>query len=88
MMRAILAFCIATLAFSPVALAQRGGPASVFAEPVSERLFSRDIEALGTLEPNEQVDLSLNASDRITALYFDDGDRVRRGCRLALSRTS
>ncbi|MEP1143627.1 MAG: efflux RND transporter periplasmic adaptor subunit [Henriciella sp.] len=61
------------------AIAQRGGPASVFAEPVSERTFSRDIEALGTLEPNEQVELSLNASDRITALYFDDGERVRQG---------
>ncbi|MHA7899995.1 MAG: efflux RND transporter periplasmic adaptor subunit [Henriciella sp.] len=61
------------------ATAQRGGPANVFAEPVQERSFSRDIEALGTLEPNEQVELSLNASDRITALYFDDGERVRRG---------
>lgn len=63
----------------PTALAQRGGPASVFADPVLQREFSRDIEALGTLEPNEQVDLSLNASDRITALYFDDGERVRQG---------
>lgn len=61
------------------AQAQRGGPASVFVEPLTERSFSRDIEALGTLQPNEQVDLTLNASDRITALYFDDGERVRRG---------
>jgi membrane fusion protein (multidrug efflux system) len=75
---AILAFSI-TLLSLPSALAQRGGPASVFADPVLERQFSRDIEALGTLEPNEQVDLSLNASDRITALYFDDGERVRAG---------
>lgn len=73
-----LAFLIALLMISP-AFAQRGGPANVFADQVIEREFSRDIEALGTLEPNEEVDLSLNASDRITALYFDDGERVRQG---------
>ena len=70
---------LAVFVFSAQAAAQRGGPASVFVEPALEREFSRDIEALGTLEPNEQVDLSLNASDRITALYFDDGERVRAG---------
>lgn len=73
-----VAIFVALLSVAP-ASAQRGGPASVFADPVIEREFSRDIEALGTLEPNEQVDLSLNASDRITALYFDDGERVRQG---------
>lgn len=73
-----LIFLIAVI--SPLMMhAQRGGPASVFVEPVSEREFSRDIEALGTLEPNEQVELTLNVSDRITALYFDDGERVRKG---------
>lgn len=59
--------------------AQRGGPASVFVEEVQERTFSRDIEALGTLQPKEQVELTLNAADRVTALYFDDGQRVRQG---------
>lgn len=79
MLRAIIAVFAIAISLAPPVAAQRGGPASVFAEPVTERLFSRDIEALGTLEPNEQVDLSLNASDRITALYFDDGERVREG---------
>lgn len=59
--------------------AQRGGPASVFVEEVGERTFSRDIEALGTLGPKEQVDLTLNVADRVTALYFEDGERVRQG---------
>lgn len=79
MLRSALIALSLALMCAPSALAQRGGPASVFADPVTERAFSRDIEALGTLEPNEQVDLSLNASDRITALYFDDGERVRQG---------
>jgi len=76
--RLICAIGIATLIAMPT-MAQRGGPASVFVDPVVEKEFSRDIEALGTLEPNEQVELSLNASDRITAIYFDDGERVREG---------
>lgn len=79
MIRQIIGLAIASLFVLMPAAAQRGGPASVFTEPVIEREFSRDIEALGTLEPIEQVDLSLNASDRITALYFDDGERVREG---------
>jgi len=79
MVRSFLSLIVLGSMLAIPAFAQRGGPASVFAEPVAERTFSRDIEALGTLEPNEQVDLSLNASDRITALYFDDGERVREG---------
>lgn len=63
------------------AAAQRGGggPASVFAETVREDTFSNRIEAIGTLEPNERVDLTLSASDRVTAIYFEDGERVRKG---------
>ncbi|MEM1106695.1 MAG: efflux RND transporter periplasmic adaptor subunit [Pseudomonadota bacterium] len=59
--------------------AQRGGPANVFVHTVEARDFAREIEALGTLEPREQVALSLNAADRVTAIYFEDGERVREG---------
>lgn len=75
----MLALAILALAPVPAASAQRGGPASVFAEDVAEREFSREIEALGTLSPREQVELTLNASDRVTAVYFEDGERVREG---------
>lgn len=76
-----LLFVVALTLFSTMspAFAQRGGPASVFVEPVEEQMFSREIEALGTLEPNEQVDLTLNVADRVTSIYFDDGQRVREG---------
>lgn len=73
---------IITVAFAVMHLpanAQRGGPASVFVEEVREQTFSREIEALGTLQPKEQVELTLNAADRVTALYFDDGQRVTEG---------
>ncbi|MEM0985451.1 MAG: efflux RND transporter periplasmic adaptor subunit [Pseudomonadota bacterium] len=67
------------LAAASPAVAQFRGPASVFAEPAREVAFSNRIEALGTLEPNERVALTLNAADRVTAIYFDDGQRVNAG---------
>lgn len=74
---------------APALTQQRGGgpggqaggppPSSVFAEPAREQVFTNRVEAIGTLEPNERVDLTLTASDRVTALYFEDGDRVKKG---------
>lgn len=58
----------------------RGGPPTqVGAFEVSPRVFSSRIEALGTLAPREQVTLTANAADRVTAVYFEDGQRVARG---------
>ncbi len=71
--------CLVTVLWlSPHAWAQRG-PANVFVQPATERDFAMRIEALGTLEPNEVVDLTLNVADRVQSLYFDDGQRVRKG---------
>lgn len=58
-----------------------GGPraANVFVETLQTREFASRIEALGTLTPNEQVDLTLNAADRVQSVYFEDGQRVSQG---------
>ena len=80
--RAAMAGALAVLATASLlpAEAQRGpGVVSVFTAPVQETEFSMHIEALGTLEARERVDLSLNVADRVTAIYFDDGDRVKKG---------
>jgi membrane fusion protein (multidrug efflux system) len=68
---------------------QRGpggrGPARVLgvvAVPVEQRDFTSRIEALGTLAPKEQVVLSVNAADRVTGVFFEDGQRVRKGATL------
>jgi membrane fusion protein (multidrug efflux system) len=53
--------------------------ANVFVETLQTREFSSRIEALGTLAPKEQVNLTLNAADRVQSLYFDDGQRVTKG---------
>lgn len=59
----------------------RGGPpaASVFTETVRTQTFANRVEAIGTLEANERADLTLSASDRVTAVYFEDGQRVKAG---------
>jgi membrane fusion protein (multidrug efflux system) len=55
------------------------GATEVVAVPVTPLEFMSQIEALGTLEPREQVNLTANASDRVTGVYFEDGQRVRKG---------
>jgi membrane fusion protein (multidrug efflux system) len=54
-------------------------PAQVEAVAAESRVFSSRIEALGTLEPRERVVLSANAADRVTGVFFEDGQRVAKG---------
>jgi membrane fusion protein (multidrug efflux system) len=56
-----------------------GPPTQVEAVATESRVFSSLIEALGTLEPRERVVLSANAADRVTGVFFEDGQRVARG---------
>ncbi len=87
-----LAILVVAVLFVVPALRQEGGgdaagpgrggtppPSSVFAQPIGEQVFASRVEAIGTLEPNEMVALTLTASDRVTAVYFEDGDRVKQG---------
>ncbi|MEQ1782551.1 MAG: efflux RND transporter periplasmic adaptor subunit [Hyphomonadaceae bacterium] len=54
-------------------------PPQVEAVAAESRVFSSRIEALGTLEPRERVVLSANAADRVTGVFFEDGQRVAKG---------
>lgn len=62
----------------------RGAATEVIVVPVSVRDFAMHIVALGTLEPRERVDLTANAAERVTNVYFEDGQRVRAGATLIL----
>ncbi|MBU3920786.1 MAG: efflux RND transporter periplasmic adaptor subunit, partial [Alphaproteobacteria bacterium] len=85
--RTATVIALGLLLATPGLTQQRGGgkpggappPASVFAEPVRLQTFSNRVEAIGTLEANERADLTLSASDRVTAVYFEDGERVKAG---------
>lgn len=58
----------------------RGGPPTqIEAVEATPKTFTVKIEALGTLEPRERVVLTANAADRVTGVYFEDGQRVAKG---------
>ena len=56
-----------------------GPPTQVTAATVSTREFASRIEDLGMLEPRERVVLTANAADRVTGVFFEDGQRVAKG---------
>ena len=54
-------------------------PTPVFAAEVKRDAFEDRIEALGTLRANESLALTASVTEKVSALYFDDGDRVTKG---------
>lgn len=54
-------------------------PLQVLVAPVREVLLSDPIEALGTLRANESANLTSTATDTISEIRFDDGQRVSKG---------
>ncbi len=65
------------LSFGQVS-AQKGPskPSSVIVEEVRDAVFSDHAEAIGTLRANESVELTVNVTETITAIHFEDGQRV------------
>lgn len=74
-----------TLAFSlllplvTAAAAPTAPPPAVFAAEVKSDRFTDRLEALGTLRANESVVLTASVTETVTAIHFDDGDRVEAG---------
>ena len=54
-------------------------PTPVFAAEARVDRFEDRIEALGTLRANESVTLTASVTEKVSALHFDDGDRVAQG---------
>lgn len=46
---------------------------------VERKAFSDEVEALGTLKANESVDLAASVTELVTAVLFEDNQRVKRG---------
>lgn len=55
----------------------------VFVQEVRQESFIQTLEALGTLRANESVTLSASVTETVSALHFDDGQRVEAGYLLA-----
>jgi membrane fusion protein (multidrug efflux system) len=80
----LLIFNLMLLIFAAqFAMAQgRGGPAqppSVFVTEVREKTIYDTIEALGNLRANETVHLNTQVTEKVTAIKFEDGQRVKAG---------
>ncbi|EXI81059.1 MAG: Efflux pump periplasmic linker BepF [Candidatus Accumulibacter appositus] len=58
-------------------------PPSVIVAPARQVQFADSIEALGTVAARESVALTATVTDTVSALHFDDGDRVSKGQLLA-----
>lgn len=71
---------VARLSLTIVALcatpARAAPPTAVIVAKVQQASFEDRIEALGTLRANESVELTAAVTETVSALYFDDGQRV------------
>jgi membrane fusion protein (multidrug efflux system) len=54
-------------------------PVPVVVEEVKVDRFVDRVEALGTLRANETVDITATVTDTVTAIHFEDGQRVKVG---------
>ncbi len=54
-------------------------PTPVIVSTVESMPFEDRVEALGTLRANESVDLTASVTETVSAIHFDDGDRVEAG---------
>jgi membrane fusion protein (multidrug efflux system) len=52
---------------------------SVIVSKARQDLFTDRIEALGTLTANESVALTASVTETVSAIHFDDGQRVEKG---------
>ncbi|MES9854083.1 MAG: efflux RND transporter periplasmic adaptor subunit [Candidatus Thiodiazotropha sp. L084R] len=64
---------------SPLLFAEDKPAPWVIVSEAKEDDFVQQIEALGTLKANESVELTVNVTETVTALHFDDGQRVTQG---------
>lgn len=76
-MRRTVFIVLAVLA-SGVSAQEDPPPSVIVAEAERKQIVDR-IEALGTLRANESVTLTANVTEAVTAIHFDDGDRVEKG---------
>jgi membrane fusion protein (multidrug efflux system) len=69
------------LAVPQMSLAQKGNsqPVEVIAQTVRLQKIVDEVEALGTLQANESVELTASVTELVTKVDFDDGQRVNKG---------
>jgi membrane fusion protein (multidrug efflux system) len=69
----------AAILLGTAALAADPPAPGVIVAPARQIEFADRVEAIGTLVANESVELTATVTDTISAIHFDDGDRVEQG---------
>ena len=62
--------------------AQKGGPkgpTAVITSPVVSKAFGDTVEALGTTRANEMVVITADTAEKVTKIYFEEGQDVKKG---------
>ena len=62
--------------------AQKGGPTgptAVIVAPVVYKAYGDTIEALGTTRSNEMVIVTADTAEKVTRIYFEEGQEVKKG---------
>lgn len=70
--------CLAVMGTAAPAFAQKAAT-PVFVVDIKKQDFVDEIDALGTLQANENVDLTSSVTERITKINFESGQRVSQG---------
>ncbi|TAA45933.1 efflux RND transporter periplasmic adaptor subunit [Corallincola spongiicola] len=68
-----------SLNMAPVAAKKARGAVAVVVAPVKSVLLEDKVEALATAKANESVVITANETENIAAIYFEDGDQVKKG---------
>lgn len=80
---AVLGVLLAALA-ATAALAEGPPAPAVIVERVGHQRITDRLEALGTLKANETVRVTATVSERVSRVFFEDGQQVRAGDILAV----
>tara|TARA_R110001592_G_scaffold93981_2_gene272504 strand:+ start:21964 stop:23043 length:1080 start_codon:yes stop_codon:yes gene_type:complete len=64
---------------SSMSVSSNQKPTAVFVANVERVFFVDEVEALGTLQAAENVNLTSSVTERITKINFDDNQRVKKG---------
>lgn len=62
--------------------AQKGGargPTAVIVSPVVSKMYNDTVEALGTTRANEMVVVTADTAEKVTKIYFEEGQDVKKG---------
>jgi len=75
----LLTCALLMLAYLPLGMAQPAKAKDVIIAPVKLQQISDRVEALGTAQALESVNITSNVTEKITEIHFDDGQQVSAG---------